>query len=220
LLLFRQPVREQWTFQKSFRQQQLLVTIVMFISLLFLSENSFSQQQNLLYAINRKGKKVGDLNFQKQTAGTRTTYNIQSDVKVTMLVSINVQAKEQSVYENDVLQSSSVVRHVNGKQKANKQIKNTGKGLVVSEDGNERVLKNYSVKYNVHCLYTMEPIHFANVFADSYQQFIPIVKMANHHYRITFPDGNSNEYFYENGICKKVKVRSQLFDAEFVLTSL
>lgn len=181
---------------------------------------AFAQEQNLQYAINRNGRKVGDLHFQKTKAGTQTTYSIHSEVKVPMIVTVSVKANEQSVYDNDVLQSSSVVRHVNGKQKANKQIRNNGKGLTVTEGGDQRELKNYVVKFSMHCLYAMEPLYFTNVFSDNYQQFLPIVKLADHQYKVTFPDGNSNEYFYEKGICQKVKVKSQLFDAEFVLTSL
>ena len=185
-----------------------------------LLQTAFSQDKNLQYTIHRNGKKVGDLSFQKRQAGAVTTYQIESDVKVMVLMAIVVKAREQSVYENEVLQSSSLVRHVNGRQKANKQIRNNGSGLTVSEEGNEKVLKNYQVKYSTHCLYATEPLSFTNVFSDNYNKFIPIVKLADHHYKLNFPDGNSNEYFYENGVCKRVKVKSQLFNAEFVLTTL
>lgn len=188
--------------------------------LLLFCLTSFSQVQDLHYDIQRNGKKVGDLRFKKQKAGSRTTYHIESDVKVSIIININVKAQEHSVYENEVLQSSSLVRHVNGKQKANKKTRNNGSGLTISDEGKEKELKSYLVRYNMHCLYSLEPVYFTNVFSDNYQKFIPIVKLANHHYKVTFPDGNSNEYLYENGICRKVKVRSQLFDADFVLTSL
>lgn len=184
------------------------------------SLTSQAQDQNLHYAIHRNGKKVGDLNFEKRKAGTQTTYNIESEVKVNVVVAVVVKATEKSVYDSDVLQSSTLVRHVNGRQKANKQIRNNGTGLTVTDEGAEQVLKNYLVRYSTHCLYTTEPVAFANVFSDNYKKFIPIVKLAEHHYKLTFPDGNSNEYFYENGICKKVKVKSSLFDAEFLLTTL
>ena len=185
--------------------------------LLFTATVVLAQEQKLSYAVHRNGKRVGDLNVRKLRAGTKTTYRIQSEVNVRMLLSVSVKALEQSVYENEVLQSSSVLRHVNGKEKANKRIHNNGRGLTVSENGESHELKNFLVKYNTHCLYGTEPVHYTNVFADNYQQFVPIVKVADHHYRISFPDGNSNDYFYENGVCKKVKVRSQLFDVEFLL---
>ncbi len=134
-----------------------------------------------------------------------------------MILSFHVQAKEHSVFENDVLKFSSLLRQVNGNEKTNKQIKNNGTGLTITEDGEEEILKNFSVKYSTHCLYVKEPTHYTNVFSDKYQQFITIEKVADHQYKLKFPDGNCNEYFYENGLCKLVKVRSRLFDADFVL---
>lgn len=188
------------------------------ILMLLLGLTAYSQDQRLAYDIQRNGKKVGTLNVHQKKAGTTTTYNIESEVKVNVLVAVIVKAREQSVYENDVLQSSSLLRHVNGKEKANKKIRNNGNGLTVSEEGKEQNLKNYLVKYSTHCLYATEPVSYRNVFSDNYKKFIPIVKLADRHYKLTFPDGNSNEYFYEDGICRRVKVKSQLFDADFVLS--
>lgn len=171
------------------------------------------------YEIQRNGRKIGSLNFQKRQAGGRTTYNVASEVRVNMLVSVVVKAREQSVYENEVLQSSSVIRHVNGRQKANKQIRKKGSGLIINDDGEEQVLKNFLVRFSSHCLYATEPVTSTSVFCDNYKKFIPLEKLADHRYRLTFPDGNSNEYYYENGVCKRVRVKNQLFDADFVLTS-
>ena len=187
--------------------------------LLLLCGAGWAQEQSLQYAINRHGKRVGELTFKQVKESTKTTYTVESLVKVSILLSFTVQAWENSVYENDVLQSSSLVRKVNGKERTNKVIKTTGSGLTISNKNEEKVVKNYLVKYSTHCLYVAEPVSYTNVFSDNYQQFIPIQKLAVHHYKISFPDGGSNEYFYENGICKKVKVRSSLFDAEFVLVS-
>lgn len=187
------------------------------VLLLMLSLSATAQEQALRYSINRHGKQVGSLNFKKVKAGDKTSYVIESDVKVSMILSIHVEAKESSLYQNDILQSSSLFRKVNGNKKINRQIKNNGTGLTVTEDGEEEVLKNFSVKYNMHCLYVQEPVYFTNVFSDNYKQFIPIKKVTEHQYKVSFPDGNSNEYFYANGVCRQVNVRSKLFDAEFML---
>jgi hypothetical protein len=187
--------------------------------LLLISVSALAQEQNLRYSINRGGKKVGDLSVTQLKAGTKTTYTLESQVKVNFILSFTVKAKEQTVYENDIFQSSSLCRTVNGKEKANKQIKNNGKGLTVIDDGEEEELKNYLVKYSTHCLYANEPVIYTNVFSDNYKKFVPIEKLSDHKYKIKFPDGNTNEYHYENGVCKKVIVRSSLFDAEFVLTN-
>ena len=193
----------------------------LFFLLVFLQIGSagWSQVKHLRYTINRQGQKVGELTFRQTTEDTKTTYAIESLVKVSMVLSFTIEAWEASVFENNVLQSSALVRHVNGKQKINKQIKNNGNGLTVLNEGTAKELKNFRVKYSTHCLYATEPLTFTNVFSDNYQKFIPIVKLASHHYKLTFPDGNSNEYFYEDGVCKKVKVKNNLFEAEFVLST-
>ena len=157
--------------------------------------------------------------FRQKTENEKTTFAVESLVKVKMLLSFTIQAWESSVYEKNLLQSSSLVRHVNGKPKVNRQIRNNGTGLTVRNDGSEKELKDLRVRYNMHCLYVMEPVSFSSVFSDNHQRYIPIIRVNNHHYKLSFPGGGSNEYFYENGICQKVKVKSQLFDAEFVLAS-
>ena len=193
---------------------------VMFLCLLLLvAVSAPAQSHHLRYAIHRGEDKVGELTFRQTTEGTQTTYLIESQVKVSLLLSITVQAWEKSVFENNVLQSSSLLRKVNGRERTNKQITKTGNGLHITNKNQKSLTKNFLVKYSSHCLYTKEPHSFTNVFSDNYQQFIPIQKMADHHYKIRFPDGGSNEYYYENGICKRINVKSALFDAEFRLVT-
>ncbi len=218
---------------KNFYSQQALATpefsksilasvkcIPIILLFVVLSVFAIAQEQSLNYSINRHGKQVGNLSFKQVKSGTKTTYAIESDVKARMILSLHIQVKENSVYESDVLQYSSLNRQVNGKERASQQIKNNGTGLSVTEDGEEKVLKNFVVKYNTHCLYAQEPTFYTSVFSDNYKQFIPIKKIKEHHYKITFPDGNSNEYVYENGSCRLIKVRTSLFDADFVLVTL
>jgi hypothetical protein len=63
----------------------------------------------------------------------------------------------------------------------------------------------------------LEPLHLKKVFADKFKQFIPIETLGPHHYKITFPDGGSNEYYYKDGICVKGKLNTTWFTAELEL---
>jgi hypothetical protein len=47
--------------------------------------------------------------------------------------------------------------------------------------------------------------------------YISIKKIETHAYEIELTDGTKNIYYYKNGICSKVKIKSALFTAEFVL---
>lgn len=175
------------------------------------------QEQQLLYAIHRQGEKVGELTYHQKTTGAQTTYAIRSDVKVSLLLTFRVQAWEQSVYKNNVLQSSSLVRKINGRERTNKQIQNTGNKITISSKNKTIQEMNYVINYSTHCLFSTEPLTNNRVFSDNYLQFLSIEKLGPQHYRIRFPDGGSNEYFYKDGICRRVKLQSRLFDAEFVL---
>jgi hypothetical protein len=187
--------------------------------ILSVGETAWPQEQHLRYAIHRRGEKVGELTYRQMTDGTKTTYAIHSVVKVSMLLSFTVQAWEQSVYENNVLQFSSLVRKVNGRERTNMQIQNTGNKITITNKNKAKLEKSYVVNYSTHCLYATEPLNYTTVFSDSYQQFLSIEKLGPQHYRIAFPDGGSNEYFYQNGLCRRVKLSSALFDAEFLLQS-
>ena len=195
-------------------RQSLMAALFM----LSLGKEARLQEQNLLYSIHRKGEKVGDLSYRKVTEGSKTTFVIQSVVKVSLLLTFTVQAWEESVYQSNVLQFSSLVRKVNGRERTNKQIHNTGNNEVtITNKNNAKQVKNYVITYNTLRLYATEPLLFSHVFSDNYQQFLPIEKLAAQHYRVKFPEGGSNEYFYRDGLCRRVKVSSTLFDAEFVL---
>ncbi len=178
------------------------------------------QEQQLLYGIHRRGEKVGELSYQQKTEGTQTTYAIRSDVTVSMVLSFRVQAWEQSVYKNNVLQFSSLLRKVNGRERTNRQIQNTGNKITITNKNKTPLEKAYVIHYGMHCLYATEPLTQTTVFSDNYQQFLAIEKLGPQHYRIKLPDGGSNEYFYQDGICRRVKLKSTLFDAEFVLQTL
>ena len=193
--------------------------VLLLCMLISVAGSTSAQSHHLRYAIHRGEEKVGELTFRETTEGTQTTYQVESQVKFSMIVSFTVQAWEKSIFENNVLQSSSLLRKVNGRERTNKQITKTGNGLHIVNKNQKSLTKNFLVKYSSHCLYTKEPHAFTNVFSDNYQQFIPIQKIADHHYKVRFPDGGSHEYFYENGICKRINVKSTLFDAEFRLVT-
>ncbi|HET7897752.1 MAG TPA: DUF6134 family protein [Flavisolibacter sp.] len=202
----------------SHADQTRLKCVLMWVAvLLFGASIACTQEQVLNYVVNRQGKKVGDLHFKQVREGEKTVYSIESLVKVSILFSFTIQAWEQSVYEHNALQSSSLVRKVNGKERDNKQITNKGNSLSIVSKGGAQQVMNCTVNYSTHCLYTTEPLQYSRVFSDNYQQFLTIHKQGDHHYQITFPDGNSNDYYYENGICRRMTVSSMLFDAEFIL---
>jgi hypothetical protein len=174
---------------------------------------AFSQERVLHYVVKRNGNSIGNLVLKETKADNRTTYKLQSAVKSSFLFTLTVKALEEAIYENGILTYSLFYQKVNSSERANTRIQATGAAYKVTEKQETTLLKRYPITYNMVCLYTMEPAHVRQVFMDKYQKFVPIETISPHHYKIVFPDGASNEYYYQAGICVKVKLNSTWFSA-------
>ena len=177
----------------------------------------FSQERVLQYTIRRSGAAVGNMIVKEDKNSNGITYKMWSTVKTSFLFTIIVKAIEEATYENGVLTYSHSYQKVNSSERLNTEIQANGKGYTVISKQDVKPFTSYPITYNMICLYTMEPLHMARLFVDKSQQFVPIESLGRHHYKITFPDGNSNEYFYEDGICTTVKLYGTWYNAEMEL---
>lgn len=171
-----------------------------------------AQHQNLAYTIKRDGQKIGSMNIMETKAGDKICYKLESEIKTKFIFSITAKGIEEAVYNKGVLVYSSIYQKLNGKEKLNTQIKLTGNNYVITDKEEKKQLHNVSIAYNMVCLYTNEPLHLVQIFSDKFQKFLAIQKIAEHHYKITFPDGNFNEYIYANGICEKIEVNHSFYN--------
>jgi len=195
---------------------QVILLIVMFLAV---PQIAGSQNHTLEYVIKRKGNNVGALHFTQQLAGSKLLLKLESEVKTRMIFLFTAKAKEESIYENGILTWSSIYRKLNGNEKVNKKISLSGNKYIVSHGPRSEFSNNYPIQYNMICLYTKEPVHIKAVYSENFERFINIEVIAAHHYKIRFPDGNYNEYFYTNGICTKIKVNHSLYSATIELKS-
>lgn len=192
-----------------------------FLVLIFLitATGTFSQEKKLSYAVKRNGSEVGTVQFTQNTSGNRTTLKMESEVKTRFIFLFTAKAKEETIYDSGIMTWSTIYRKMNGNVKADKKIKATGSSYTVYNDDKTEKLNNYPIRYNMLSLYTNEPVSFSTVFSDNFQQLLTIQTLNPHHYKIKFPDGNSNEYFYTNGMCTKVKISHTLYSATIELKS-
>jgi len=178
---------------------------------------AFSQERVLHYVVKRNGDPTGNLVIKENKAGNRITYKLQSAVKSSFLFTISVNAIEEATYENGILTYSHFYQKVNSKERVNTKIEASGNAYMVTNRQEVKSLNHYPITYNMVCLYTVEPLHHTRVFVDKLQQFVLIESLGAHHYKITFPDGNYNEYYYQAGICTTLKLNNTWFRAEIEL---
>lgn len=178
-----------------------------------------AQQKKLEYNIKRNGDVVGKINFTHGIAGNRTVLTMESEVNTRFIFNFKAKAKEEAIYDDSILTWSSIYRKLNGNVKVDKKTKANGNVYTVYKGSKIETLNNYPIHYNMLSIYVTEPVNISKVYSDNFQQQIDIQKIADHHYKIKFPDGNYSEYFYTNGICSKVEIHHSLYSATIELKS-
>ena len=178
-----------------------------------------AQQKKLEYNIKRNGDVVGKINFTHGIAGNRTVLTLESEVNTRFIFNFKAKAKEEAIYDDSIMTWSSIYRKLNGNVKVDKQTKVNGSVYTVFKGSKTETLNNYPIRYNMLSIYISEPVNILKVYSDNFQKQLDIQKIADHHYKIKFPDGNYSEYFYTNGICSKVEIHHSLYSATIELKS-
>lgn len=187
-----------------------IVLLVLFPCLLF------AEERISVYHIKHNDVVIGQLNFSQKTNGRDTYLSMDSQVKTRFVFGINVKTSDYSHFSNGTLVSSNVYRSVNGKEKENKRTSlNNNFYQILSGSTVSRFDK--LINYNMMMLYTREPLNTTQVYSDNFQQFITIKRTAPHSYRIRLPDGNYNDYYFQNGVCQLVVIHHSMYTIKMEL---
>lgn len=178
-----------------------------------------AQDKKLEYDIKRNGDVVGNIHFIQGIAGNRTVLMMESEVNTRFIFNFKAKAKEEVIYDNGIMTWSSIFRKLNGNVKVDKKTKANGNTYTVYKGNKTETLNHYPIRYNMLSVYISEPVNITKVYSDNFQQQVDIQKVADHHYKIKFPDGNCNEYFYTNGVCSKIEIHHSLYNATIELRS-
>jgi hypothetical protein len=169
------------------------------------------QDRRLVYAVKNDGKQVGTMTVNETKAGTKRNLKLYSDIKTTFLFTFAAKAIEEAEYLNGKLMNSYIFQTLNGSEKVNTKTRFVNNSYMVFSGGSERRIPASAIYYNMVCLYTQEPVSVNQVYSDKFQKFLPIQRLGKQHYKIDFPDGNSNQYYYQNGICRRIESNYTLF---------
>jgi len=194
-------------------------TLSLLVGLFSLKTIVNAQEKRLEYIIKRNGDVVGNIHFTHGIAGNRTVLTMESEVNTRFIFNFKAKAKEETIYDKGIMTWSSIFRKLNGDIKVDKKTRANGNSYTVYKGNKTETLNNYPIRYNMLSVYIIEPVNITKVYSDNFQRQIDIQKIADHHYKINFPDGNYNEYFYANGVCSKIEVHHSLYSASIELRS-
>lgn len=209
-------IRRNFTARLFIRSNQIIATLVIF--LLLISFVLAAQKQCLNYKVVRKGNEIGWVSLEKLTVNNSTIISLGSEIKATVILfTFSSAAKEISEFWYGKLHHSYFYRKTNGTVKANRHTRFVGNSYEV-EDRSEKTKLNISpVTFNTLCMYFQEPVDQKQVYSENHQCFLDIEKESDGAYRISFPDGSSNSFYYTAGVCSKVKIDNTFYSAELLL---
>lgn len=202
----------RWTTRNSYN------SLVSFLTIFFLFMPLVSKAQilQLNYKIIRNGNDIGWLRLEKTTAENKTQLLLFSEVKTKIIFPIAVFAKESSVFENGKLIYSSQIRKINGTTKLDKQTRLIANQYEVFSNSESQKLIFSAITTNLLQLYFQEPIVSKLVYCDNLQCFVKVIKTADGGYKIKFPSGNTNCYYYKDGVCIKIKIEHTFYSATII----
>jgi hypothetical protein len=214
-------------YQRHYPQQFLILKaklfytariVLMMLIVCLLALITQGQEKNLNYDIRKNGSSIGNMLVKEIKEGKTIRLKSESNIKTGFIFTITAKGIEEARYDSGVLMYSSVYQKLNGNEKVNKQIRYANNIYVVSNKGKEERLGNVKIGYNLVCIYNHEPVHVSLIFSDKYQKLLPVQKIEEHHYRIRFPDGSANDYWFENGVCKKIEIDHTFYSAVMELS--
>lgn len=190
----------------------LLIILLALVPLL-----SRSQSRQLNYKIIQGGDEIGWMRLEKNMTGNRSSLVLVSEIKTRMILLIKVSAKETADFENGKLIHSSQFRKTNGDVKVNKQTRFISDKYEVVEDGEKENLSYRYIGANLLSLYFQEPAGVNVIYCDKHQCFIKVAKTDDGGYKVRFPDGNSNVFYYSGGVCTKIIIEHTFYTASMIL---
>lgn len=191
---------------------------LLIVALLTSASCLFAQENTLYYSIINKGDTVGQMQISQRKSGNDIYYSVASEVTTKMLMTIKVNVQEEAKYHNKKLLTSSSQRTINGRPKANKHTEAHEDYYLVTDDKQTDTLHEKEILYDFSMLYFIEPENIKKVYSNYYQIDLPIQKQNEHSYQVTLPEGGSNTYYYTNGVCSRVDMKSALFNAQMILS--
>lgn len=193
----------------------LLIVVIIFMPIM-----ANAQNLQLNYKIVRNGQEIGWLRLDKKTIGNKSALLLVSKIKAKVVFPITVFIKDTSTFENGKLIYSSQIRKTNGAIKWDKQTQLIGNEYEITANGEKKKLSLLTINENLLCLYFQEPIDLKLVYCDNQQCFVKIARTNDDAYKVQFPNGNVNYFYYKEGVCTKIKIVHSFYSAEIILDSL
>ena len=203
---------------KSITRIHFKAKIVFMILLFLLIKSSNAQDKNLSFEVWKNRSHIGNISMTEKFSSDSVVYDLSSKIIAKAIIKINITGIEKSIYKNGTLVYSSVSRKLNSRLKVNKKLFLHDGTYNLINKGRESTLPIDKIKDNLVTLYFNEPVNLSQVYCDNHESMARIVLLESGRYRVTFPDGSYNVFYYQNGKCVKVEAFNSLYKVQLIST--
>ncbi len=165
--------------------------------------------QDLKYSVMWKGDSVGHVIADRYDSADFDVYKIDSEVRFWFFGSRVIKYTYRTLYRQDTLIRAFTRYTRNGDLKAESSISINGNGYDVMVDGDHSLITHpHPIDRSVTAIYHNEPVTLKQIFSERWGTLLKVESPGPNHYFIEKPDGRSTEYFFEDGICRKVVIEN------------
>lgn len=177
----------------------------------------YTQQDKLTYRVMHSNTQIGIMTIHRITAGQRTDFVMASEVKKRLIASFTINETHTQTFMNGIMMDASAHRKINGKLNAAKKTVLSGVTYtcISGESTESKILE--PVTLSVLGMHFIEPAEMKAAFSDNFQELLHIHPLGNHRYKLILPDGNSNIFYYSNGVCSKIVAEHNLYTIDQIL---
>lgn len=194
----------------------ILVIGSIFLWVLFASPYPSDPSEQVGFDIIFKGKKVGKVEATKTPKSGGMHYNIQSQVKISIIKTFQIDFSLKNQYWNSGLEEARIKNTVNNNIRDYSTLDWQGDHYHVTKQNESFKLNKKQARFSTACLYFEEPQERSTVFSENYLDYIPIEKIEQNQYKLKLPSGNSNLYYYnEQKELEKAIIRDAILQFSF-----
>ena len=203
----------------------ILSSILCFIHLSasFKTHNKYDTQFSFLkYDVEIQDKKMGWMTSTKNTSESDPNaihFIVDSKVMVNVVTTYTILFNSHIIFKNSHLYYSDYLTQVNKDTQSYSTIKWDGSRYIGWDGKKKSILSEKKVTYSIGNIHYKEPVGQSRIFSEKYMTMCPITKSGDY-YTVSFPDGKSTLYKYQNGICIWAQAKQKLYKITFRLKEI
>lgn len=174
---------------------------------------SFAQSEHAQFHIQKGNRTIGHVHALKHSSGTLTNYVMTSHAEFSLAWKQVVRTHLTTEYRNELLTAcQSVIKLNDAVRDSSSMVRGTDRCFVYPE---APFTCERSTQWTTARMYFDEPIQQDFIFVESALRALALVSVGPGQYLLTFPNGTSNRYVYQNGLLQEIHVKRPLVNLVF-----